>query len=193
MELMAEDDSPVTVQAITERADVGVGSFYYHFADKQEALTTATTEAFLTVAHEFVSRAGTTDDPVERFSLRVRLFILATDWHPVAARILVKKFPEPWSQWELSDSTIEPQGNAGVTTAVAELRQAVEFGGLVTPRPDFSILMVASGAVALMARRLQDPTVGAEAADDYTQTALVMLGMDPQAAHELSHRPIPPP
>lgn len=191
MELLAADPSSVTVQAITERADLGVGSFYYHFTDKQQAIDEATRTAFLEVGGDFIASAVDTSNLIERFSLRVRMFIQAADTHPVAARILVQMFPEPWSTWEMTAAPPPPPGQQPVVTAAQELAQAVAAGTLHTARPDYAILMVASGAVALIAQKLADPTIGPEAGDDYTETALVLLGLDPVAAHDVAHRPMP--
>ncbi|MFN8125676.1 MAG: TetR/AcrR family transcriptional regulator [Candidatus Nanopelagicales bacterium] len=193
MELLAKDQASLTVQAITERADVGVGSFYYHFPGKQEAIDAATDRAFQEVAQDFAARSPLLTDSADRFSTRVRLFIRASDSNPVAARILVKMFPEPWSRWEMTASTGAPAEDCPTTdtTAVQDLADAVSSGVLHTPRPEFSVLMVASGAVGLVARRLADPTIGPGAADDFTETALVMLGMESDAARELAHRPLP--
>lgn len=191
MELLADDEASLTVQAITDMADVGVGSFYNHFADKQDVIDQAVLRAFTLIGDEFVARAAEITDPVERFAAQVRLFIRAVDIDPVAARILVRSFPQPWSTWELASAGTTDLDGRPAPTVVQVLEQAVAAGRLSTPRPDHSVLMVASGAVALTARRLADPTLPASEGDDYTATALVMLGMAPDAADELAHRPLP--
>lgn len=191
MELLADDEAALTVQAITDRADVGVGSFYNYFSDKQDVLDQAVVRAFTLVGEHFVRRAARMSDPVERFSTQVRLFIQAVDIDPVAARILVKSFPEPWLAWEISSAGTTELQDRPAATVVQVLAAAVAAGRLFTPRPDHAVLMVGSGAVALIARRLADPTITASEGDDYTATALIMLGMDPAAAHEMAHRPLP--
>lgn len=191
MELLADDQASLTVQAITDRADVGVGSFYNHFADKQEVLDQAVVRAFTIVGDQFVRRGAGITDPVERFSAQVRMFLQAVEIDPVAARILVKSFPAPWVNWELASAGTTDLDDRPVPTVVQVLSEAVAAGRLSTPRPDHAVLMVGSGAVALIARRLADPSLPAAESDDYTATALMMLGMEPAAAAELAHRPLP--
>lgn len=195
MELLADDTVIPTVQAITERADIAVGSFYSHFSDKQAIIDEATAQAFSDMRRDFLAISDRVSDPVERLCLRVRLFIRGSRSNPLAARILVHSFPEPWLSWELAQATRSRVGERPEVSAVQDLTAAVAAGRLHTPRPDHSVLMLAGGAVALIARQVADPGADRRAcaaqADSYTAAALAMLGLDPQAAEEMAARPLP--
>lgn len=195
MELLADQGPSLTVQAVTERADVAVGSFYSHFDDKGEIVAQATSQAFAEMREDFLAHADRVRDPVDRFALRVRYFIRSAATRPVAARILVSAFPEPWFSWEMARAGASRVGLTPEVSAVQDLRDAVAAGALRTPRPDHAVLMVAGGSVALMARHLgaphAEPTHIAREADEFTECALVLLGLDAKAAREVAGAPLP--
>ncbi|GAA3556906.1 hypothetical protein GCM10022222_45730 [Amycolatopsis ultiminotia] len=71
--MLAEDgDTEVSIQAITDRADVGFGSFYNHFSSKAKLFTAAVTDAFDRYGAWLAQRTVHEPDPVTRLAIRIR-------------------------------------------------------------------------------------------------------------------------
>lgn len=85
------EDTHTSIQAITERADVGFGSFYNYFSSKEElfeAVVASTVEEYFGWLDEHLP---TNDDPAERLMESVRLTgRLAID-QPAIAAILTRR------------------------------------------------------------------------------------------------------
>src|SRR5512140_2081009 len=69
-ELLAErDTSDVSIQEITERADVGCGSFYNHFTSKTELFEIAVTEVLEEHGALMDTVTAGIEDPAEVFAV----------------------------------------------------------------------------------------------------------------------------
>src|ERR1044072_6302277 len=73
-QILAETgDTGVSIQAIAERADVGFGSFYIHFASKTELFEAAVVDALEEFGQSFDERLAGLDDPAELVAAGFRL------------------------------------------------------------------------------------------------------------------------
>jgi AcrR family transcriptional regulator len=88
-EILAEGgDLGVSIQAISDRADVGFGSVYYHFPGKKELFEAAFEDAFARYTEWRQAQLPPDAGPVLRFALNVRLTGRLATAHPVLARVL---------------------------------------------------------------------------------------------------------
>lgn len=89
--LLAEQGrADVSIQEITEAADVGFGSFYNHFTSKDELFDAAVALSLEEHGALLDSVVGDLKDPAEVFSASVRLTGRLQRTHPQMARILVR-------------------------------------------------------------------------------------------------------
>jgi AcrR family transcriptional regulator len=178
-ELLAEDGTDVSVQAITERADVALGSFYNHFGGKQAVFAAAATDALEEFENWLVARTAHLGDLVSVFSVRMRLFGRMSDSHPQVAAVLTRLPPSP----ELAPHGYSARARADVDAAVAAGEIAVD---------DIDIRMIAAQGSfrSLVALRQRDPSVGAERADDLAAVILELFDVPRATAQELAHRPL---
>src|SRR4051794_9669278 len=70
---LAEGQPGVPIQKVTERADVGIGTFYNHFSSKDELFEVAVSEALEMYAVVLDSFADETSDPAAHFARSFRL------------------------------------------------------------------------------------------------------------------------
>jgi len=62
-----------SIQEITEAADIGFGSFYNHFASKEELFQTASEEVLESWAQMLDAACAGVEDPAEVFALSLRI------------------------------------------------------------------------------------------------------------------------
>lgn len=179
-EALVESGTEVSVQAIADRADVALGSFYNHFADKNAVFGAAATEALLEFEDFLVASTAHLGSSVSVFAARVRLYGRMHDSHPDIATVITSLPPSP-------DSA--PHGYS--LRALADVDAAVAAGDL--PAQDVDIrLIAATGAMRhlMMLRRL-DPTIPPERVDDMVEVLLGTFGVPPERAAALAHEPLP--
>jgi AcrR family transcriptional regulator len=86
--LSSRDPAGVSIQEITDAADVGFGSFYNHFPSKQELFDLAVASA--ATEHRAMVQAATTglSDPAEVLAVAVRITGRLPRTHPDLARLI---------------------------------------------------------------------------------------------------------
>ena len=91
--LLANDagDRAVSIQSITDRADVGFGSFYNHFETKADLFETAIAEASRDYEMWLDDQLGGETDPVRRLALSIRLTGRLHRTHPELTNLLIKQ------------------------------------------------------------------------------------------------------
>ena len=92
--LLADGRTNVSIQEITDAADVGFGSFYNHFDSKDElfeAAVTQTLQAYVALRDAVV--AGY-DDPAEIFTVSFRMTGRLQQQHPELVRVLLNAGPK---------------------------------------------------------------------------------------------------
>ncbi|MEV1000151.1 TetR/AcrR family transcriptional regulator [Nonomuraea sp. NPDC050202] len=171
----------VSIQELTEAADVGFGSFYNHFGSKDELFQAAITDV-LEEHGQFLDRltAGL-DDPAEVFAASVRLTGRMVNTHPQMARILSRT----GLQYLDSDVGLAPR-------ALRDIRKGIEAGRFHVANPIVALAGAGGSLLGFLQLRLSQPgLVDEDACDELAEQVLRMFGMDREAARAVAHRPLP--
>ncbi len=86
--LASRDPAEVSIQEITETADVGFGSFYNHFESKADLFDAAMEEVLEEHGALFDALTAEMDDPAEIFASSVRMTVRMAKTHPQIAKII---------------------------------------------------------------------------------------------------------
>jgi len=108
-------DANASIQTITDLADVGFGSFYNHFATKDELFAAAIAAAMVDYLEWLDSRLPAGAEPAQRLYESVRLTgRLATEL-PLTAAVLARRF----TLVEVSDDSLGARMRGDVSAALA--------------------------------------------------------------------------
>lgn len=182
-ELIAEGRShAASIQEITERADVGFGSFYNHFASKPELFEAATTAVLDDWAAKVNEALAGIADPAVRFVSGIRLTGSLATTNPRFAQELLELGLRP-----LTASTgLAPQGRRDLVDAVAQGRFEVED-------VEIALSLAGGGLLALLQRTLAEPDLDGEAAFSVLSEQLLRaFGVGGADAHSIAFLPLPP-
>jgi AcrR family transcriptional regulator len=167
------------INEITEEADVGFGSFYNHFTDKEaivEAVLAESAEAHGAIVDKLTEGLS---DPAEVVAVAHRHFVrLAADdptWAWLVIRLDVSH--------RLMTQALGPR-------ALRDMQQGVDSGRFDIP--DLSLALYAVGGALLgVMRGVLDSAVEDSADIRHAETILRMLGVPPAEAAEVARRPLP--
>lgn len=184
-ELLAERvANEVSIQDITEQADVGFGSFYNHFGTKQDLFDAAIAEVLEEHGAMLDSLTSDIADPAEVFATSVRITARFPRTHPNLARIIERTGPH----YLTAPTGLAPR-------ALRDLNNARTSG-----RFDFDDDVVAIACVggALLgaihfALGMQRPGAIDRAADALALNLLRMFGVPRDEARALVARKLPKP
>src|SRR5919199_318276 len=84
------DTADVSIQEITDRADVGFGSFYNHFATKAELFDAAVGEVLEEHGRLLDRASAGVEDPAEVFAVGLRTTARLAEHHPGVAQVIVR-------------------------------------------------------------------------------------------------------
>ena len=88
--LASRDPAEVSIQEITEAADVGFGSFYNHFDSKAELFDAALAEAMEELGQLLDDVTRDIDDPAQVFATAIRITARLPKTHPQLAKIVLR-------------------------------------------------------------------------------------------------------
>lgn len=181
-QFLSEGRTSVSIQEITDAADVGFGSFYNHFESKEalfEAAVDDVLKAYAVMRDELV--AGY-DDPAEIFAVSFRMTGRLQRQVPELVRVLLHEGMGVLTH----DEGLAPRARRDITAAA-------EAGRFDVPNPELA-LMAAGGALLGLLQLLEhQPDADAVAlSDEMTQQVLRMFGMTKRDAARLCARPLPP-
>lgn len=183
VELIAEGRGEhASIQEITDKADVGFGSFYNHFSDKEQLFQVASAEV-LERWGQMIDRAcaGITD-PAELFAVSFRISGLLGWTHPDVARFLTG------AGLDLLDA---PRGLA--PRALRDIKAGQAAGRFTVPNAEIALSAVAGGLLGLLRLRQRHPERLEEAAvDQLAEAILRLLGIAAREATRLATLPLPP-
>jgi AcrR family transcriptional regulator len=178
---LAEGRPSVPINEVTERADVGNGTFYNHFSSKEELFAAAVTDALERYAVLLDALGGDLNDPAARFARSFRLTGRLHRHQPQLSRVLLAQ------GHELSRSSrgVAPR-------ARRDLEDATTAGRFVAEDLDRAMVVVA-GSMIELGRLLHDQPDRDEAAtvDGVTADVLVALGLSRIDALALCAEPLP--
>ncbi len=182
-QFLAEGRTAVSVLDITTLADVGTGSFYNHFATKEELFDTAVMAVVDLHGAMMDELTADIDDPAEAFAQSFRLTGRLHRQFPELSRVIVNRGPGMLT----ADEGLLPRARRDVGAAVAAGRFAVTDLDLA--------LTVVSGATLALAKLLLDEPDREDAAATDTVTAHVLraLGVSDEDVAALIALPLPTP
>jgi AcrR family transcriptional regulator len=164
---------------ITERADVALGSFYNHFESKEELVDAVVGESLEALAASVAGADVEDVDPAEVVAAAIRRFVRLADDDPDFAQLCVHLNHAD----TVFASAVQP-------FARFALQRAIDAGRLDSPDVDVSLTTIMGGSLALM-RAVVDGRIPTGAGDAYAEMVLRSLGLAPDAAREIAHRPLP--
>lgn len=178
---IADGKLNVAVLDITQAADVGMGSFYNYFDNKEELFAAAVAEAL--DAHGALLDALTADidDPAEAFGCRFRLTGRLFRRRPQESKILLANGVALLT----SDRGLAPR-------ALRDIEAAASAGRFTVEDPHLALAMAGGAIMGLGALLAVDPDRDdAHAADSVTADVLRLFGMSDAEAAEVCTRPLP--
>ncbi|MGK9148041.1 TetR/AcrR family transcriptional regulator [Plantibacter flavus] len=161
------EDGHASIQAITELADVGFGSFYNYFSSKEELFDAATSLAVDDYLSWLDERTPDDADPINRLIESVRHTGRLALERPLVAAILARRLP-------LLEQADDPRGQR----IRADVRAAIIVGGSAPETLEFEILVTAAfGAIMAVLRRTisLSPTETSDAAEVLAQAVVRLV------------------
>ena len=171
-----------SIQEITEAADVGFGSFYNHFASKEQLFDTASADVLERWGQMIDRACEGISDPAELFAVSFRISGRLGWTHPDIARFLTG------GGLELLD---DPNGLA--PRALRDIKAGQAAGSFTFPSAEIALSAVAGGLLGLLQLRQRRPDDIEEASvDQLAEAILRMLGVPADEAARLAALPLPP-
>jgi AcrR family transcriptional regulator len=180
--LTARDPAEVSIQEITDGADVGFGSFYNHFKSKQDVFDAALDEVIEEHGAMLDKITAGMGDQAEVFAASVRITARFPNTHPKLARIIDRVGP----RYLASPTGLAPR-------AIRDLQRAKDAGRLAFD--DLTLAIACTGGALLGVLHLslieQEPSAIDRAADGLAVNLLRMFGLADSEAREIAARPLP--
>jgi AcrR family transcriptional regulator len=180
--LASRDPAEVSIQEITDTADVGFGSFYNHFESKADLFEAAMDEVLEEYGALFDALTAEMDDPAEVFASATRMTVRMVRTHPQIAQILQRTGLRYLNA---------PQGLG--PRAVRDLQRAKDAGRFRIEDPKVAQVCSSGatlGVLSLIGTNAKPKTIDA-AADQLVTYLLRMFGLPDEEAYEIAHRPLP--
>lgn len=168
-----------TINEITDRADLGFGSFYNYFEDKEAVVDALLREMAERQAEEIDQLTGGLDDPAEVVAVAHRHFVRLTRTDPVWARLLVRL-----------DATHRLLTEVHGPRSRADIERGIESGRFAVPDIE-TAAQAAGGALLNVMRAELDGMLPEDADRIYAELVLRMLGLPAAGAAEVAARPLP--
>jgi AcrR family transcriptional regulator len=171
----------VSIQEITDTADVGFGSFYNHFDTKADLFEVAVEEVLEEYGAALDHACDTLEDAAEIYAVGVRMTTRLASTQPAVAQVLVQVgFSYAWSEKGLA------------ARALRDIRRGIADGRFSIDDPRLGLVSTAGCVLAFITLSLERPDELSDAdADALAEMLLRMLGMAPQDAAGVAHRPLP--
>ncbi len=169
------------IQEITEEADVGFGSFYNHFEDKDAIVRAVIGEVSEQQGTQVDQLTSNVEDPAEVVSVAHRHFLRLAQSDPVWGWLLIKLDA---SHSVLKD-TLGPR-------ALRDLEDGISAGRFTISDPVLAA-NATGGALLGTTRALLEGQLTDDADQQHAELVLKMLGVPPDEATEISRREFPIP
>jgi AcrR family transcriptional regulator len=171
----------VSIQEITDTADVGFGSFYNHFETKTELFEAAVAEVLEEYGAALDTACEGLQDSAEIYAVGVRMTARLASTRPAVARVLL--------QVGLTYVTL---GQGLAPRALRDIRRGIDENRFKVDNPEVGLASTAGCVLAFLQLSLDRPDAFDEAdADALAEMLLRMLGMAPSSARAVAHRPLP--
>lgn len=170
----------VPIQAITEKADVGFGSFYNHFASKEDLFTAVAHDALSTWEAETSALLASISDPISRLTSTLRLYVRMNKTHPEIAKVLNRTAPEmieyPFEYSSQFQFALEALGKA----------KQIEVSSV-----PLNVLAIRSTLKQVLAIREKHSKFSDKEADQVVEMMLIMMKIEPSIIKRVMTLPLP--
>ena len=181
--LRTRDPAEVSIQEITDAADVGFGSFYNHFAAKQDLFDAAMDEVLEEHGAMLDELTAGIDDPAEVFTMSIRITARFPRSHPEMAQILSRS----GARYLTAPDGLAPR-------ALRDLQRAREAGRFRFDDPAVALACTGGALLAVLHLALERRMAGDamdRAADGLAVNVLRMFGLPEAEARDVAGRPLP--
>lgn len=170
-----------SIQEITEEADIGFGSFYNHFASKEQLFHTAAEEILERWAQMIDQASSGIADPAERFAVGLRISGRLGWSHPDIARFLTGAGLGAMD----ASSGLAPR-------ALRDIKAARAAGRFSFPDADIALCAVAGGLIGLLGVHQRHPgRIDGTTVDQLAEALLRLVGAPGEEAARLVSMPPP--
>jgi len=171
-----------SIAEITEEADIGFGSFYNHFDNKEQLFGTASGELLEQLGQVIDQACADISDPAEVFAVSLRISGRLGWTHPDIARFLTGV------SLEALDAS-----RGLVPRALRDIRAGQAAGCFTVSDAQIALSAVAGGLLGLLRLRERHPErVDETSADQLTEACLRLLGVPAPEAARLVASGLPP-
>jgi AcrR family transcriptional regulator len=178
---LSEGRSVVSIQEITEAADVGFGSFYNHFESKDQLFDEAVRSALQVYSEMRDKIVALYEDPAEVFAVSFRMTGRLQRRIPEMVRVVLNSGMAVM----LRDEGLAPR-------ARRDIRAAQEAGRFEPMDPDLAVMAAGGAMLGLLQLLDADPAADADAlSDEMTYRMLRLFGMNKRTAQRLSSGDLP--
>ncbi|GAB2458714.1 TetR/AcrR family transcriptional regulator [Jatrophihabitans fulvus] len=180
--MSGRDPSSVSIQEITETADVGFGSFYNHFESKDEVFGEAIAEVLDEHGAMLDRITAGLSDPAEVFAASVRITARFPKTHPDLAAVIARAG---------LDHLAGPRGLA--PRALRDMERAKESGRFTYADPHIALACVGGSLLAVVQLHRTNRRGIDRASDELAANLLQMLGLPRTEAMAIARRELPRP
>lgn len=179
--LIAAGRLNVPILEITQAADVGMGSFYNHFATKEELFEAAILDVIDRHGDILDELTAQLDDPAETFASSFRMTGRFFRRRPQESTILLAN----WQAALASERGLAPR-------ALRDIKAAAAAGRFDVDDPERALAVAGGLLMGLGALLANDPERDGEQTTDAMAADLLRLfGMSARDAHKICARPLP--
>jgi AcrR family transcriptional regulator len=181
IELIAEKGvDGLRLREIADRADIGFGSFYNHFASKEELVEAVVAEYVGSLTQAIIVNATGSADPAETTAVAHRMFVRLAYDDPQLAWVIV--------HLDRSDALLETASHPHLGAVLARGMETGRFHGIEI---DVAISFIVGATIAVM-RGILEGRLGADADVGSARTLLRACGLTDAEARELASRELRP-
>jgi AcrR family transcriptional regulator len=179
--LIAEGRTNVAVLEITQAAEIGSGSFYNHFATKEELFEAAVDDALELQGQALDVLTADLDDPADAFARSYRLTGRMHRVQPELSKVILSRGPAMVT----SEHGLGPR-------ALRDIVAATEAGRFTVSDPQAALLIIGGAAMTLGQYIHDHPEIDdAALTDQVTEDLLRMLGLKPRDAAAICAHDLP--
>ena len=171
----------VSIQEITDTADVGFGTFYNHFDTKAELFEAAVREVLEEYGAALDRACADLTDSAEIYVVGVRMTARLAATQPAVAQVLVQVgMSYAWAEDGLA------------ARALRDIQRGIDEGRFTIDDARLGLLSTAGCVLAFLQLALDRPGELSDGdADTLAEMLLRMLGMTARSAAAVAHRPLP--
>lgn len=195
LHLMAENGMEgVSINQITEAADVGFGSFYNHFPSKDAIYETLQKEIFGQFGDAIDAQIALIEDPAEKISIGLRHTMLRAKQNPDWAKFLI-----------LEGFSVKALSSGMAVRLARDVALGMQSGRFRKNDPELQILSIGATTLACMSRQINLSVANAKSVswlavtpndekdfgERLVENTLISLGIADDEAYSLSRIPLP--